>query len=374
MMPNGCPFPLMLRLLGTQIGPMLKMLPFTASLLITALSSAAPQRPVLWDNVPAIEFTAYDGAQMPLAMLRRGEQAAFEFPVEHYHRGSGGFCKGLLYFSKDRISYEPTYDPKFKQDAFDIARSELANEAEVKPGYEGMIRIRLRQRSYDFDLLYRRGTKFARYSMFGEVKRESTDREVAQWLQLVLANFDKAEQEFQRLTMNLIVPLSAEEVAALERQEKDGDAAERLGHIKEAFDLYCTALTALPGQAPPNTDQSVREHVIRLYLSLNPAPALPEDARHHANFAQTALEMAKNQPEQLDNAIREWNAALRIAPWWPEANFNLGLLLEKRERYADASRFLRLYLLAAPKATDKDAVLQRLDSLDYKAKAMQQVQ
>jgi hypothetical protein len=51
---------------------------------------------------------------------------------------------------------------------------------------------------------------------------------------------------------------------------------------------------------------------------MNPPPPLPEEARHHANFANTTLEIAKGDPNELDNAILECNKALQIAPWWPE--------------------------------------------------------
>ena len=42
--------------------------------------------------------------------------------------------------------------------------------------------------------------------------------------------------------------------------------------------------------------------------------------------------------------------------------------LEKREQYVEAARNLQLYLRAAPKSQDADAVQQRIYELEYKAK------
>lgn len=55
-------------------------------------------------------------------------------------------------------------------------------------------------------------------------------------------------------------------------------------------------------------------------------------------------------------------------PWWPEAYFNRGLLLEDRGSYAETVQSLKLYLLAAPNATDATQVQQKIYMLEYKAR------
>jgi tetratricopeptide (TPR) repeat protein len=186
-------------------------------------------------------------------------------------------------------------------------------------------------------------------------------------LELAVHNFEQAETEFEKATETVSIPLSSEQVAKLSAEERAAQLAEQSGKVGEAVQHYVAALQTLPKRPPPDVEQNLQERTIKAVLNLNPAPAVPEDAQRHAAFAVTALQLAASDRSQLDQAIGEWHAALRFAPWWPEANFNLGLTLEKGERYAEATRYLKLYLLAAPNAPDAKEVQQKIYSLEYKA-------
>jgi len=164
------------------------------------------------------------------------------------------------------------------------------------------------------------------------------------------------------------VPLSSGEVADLKAEEDAGETAEQAGQSRQAVQHYITALQGLPKSAPPDIDQELRERIIKVVLQLSPPPAIPEEARRHSVFAATALKLAENDPRQLDNALGEWQEVLRIAPWWANGYFNTGLILERKRRFAEAMRCLKLYLLAAPSAADSDAVQQKIYSLEYLAR------
>jgi tetratricopeptide (TPR) repeat protein len=120
-----------------------------------------------------------------------------------------------------------------------------------------------------------------------------------------------------------------------------------------------------------DVEERLQRRILQLVRHLDPPPALPEEANRRAAYAMTAFEGATS-PKDFDNAIAEWNQALRAAPWWPEAYFNLALVLEKREHYAEAARNLQLYLLAKPDAEDARAVQQKIYSLEYKAQQQEQ--
>jgi TPR repeat protein len=212
----------------------------------------------------------------------------------------------------------------------------------------------------------------------GGTPLDKDDAEACKWLQR------SAEQGYQIAFSELISRDAAGSASAHEAlsnvyergvtfrdakfEKQLGAAAEQQGHLREAFEHYVLALNKLPITSTYKGDSEIREAVVRIAVQLDPKPVIPEDARRHAAFAMTALQLAEKDPVQLDKAVQEWREAIRMAPWWPEGNFNLGLLLEKHDQYVEAASYLRLYLLASPNATDRDAVQQRIYSLEYRAK------
>jgi tetratricopeptide (TPR) repeat protein len=325
------------------------------------VSSSGAQEPVMLDRNPALKFETNDHSVIvTITVVDHKGQSSLRFPVDHAHFGK---CGGFLYVSGTRIAYDPVYTPDMKQDAFDVLLGEVT-EAKVLGGYLSM---KIANRVYNFELLEQRGSEIN----FGHGRTGATrklDEQVGRWLGLALKDYSEALREFQHTTASLRYVPSAEQQAIVDREDAAGFAAEQKGQFSEALQHYLSALQSLPLRADPETDGTIREHAIKIALMLNPPPAIPEDAHRHAAFAVTAIRDAGDDPSRLDSAVGEWREVLRLAPWWPEANFNLGLTLEKQQRYAEAARYLKMYLLAAPTASDRDAVLQKIYSLEYRPK------
>jgi len=94
-------------------------------------------------------------------------------------------------------------------------------------------------------------------------------------------------------------------------------------------------------------DIALRERIITIARGMKMAPSIPEEARRHYVMAKTLFEGAA-KPEDLDDSIEEFEGALLIAPWWAEANRDLGLALENAGRFDEAIDFIRLYIATGP--------------------------
>jgi len=149
----------------------------------------------------------------------------------------------------------------------------------------------------------------------------------------------------------LIAPLLAKKkmFAPAEEAEKNGD-------YRKAFLLYRKA---------PRSDSEIIGRIISLYHKLDPAPAIPEEARKHAVFAATATKAAKDN-NGYDLAINEYHTVMRLAPWWADPYINLSLLLERRARLSEAVKALRFYLLASPNAPDTNTIQTKIYELEFK--------
>jgi tetratricopeptide (TPR) repeat protein len=197
------------------------------------------------------------------------------------------------------------------------------------------------------------------------------------WLQLAFNDFDTAEKLFLDNTSN-ILRLDQEKAARIAQAQKTGDAADKAGDAKRAFQAYLAAFSELPSDDSADADHSIhdtreslRELIIRESQKVLPPPLVPEEANRHYSYALAAIEDFKSTPDpaKLSDAADQLGLALRLAPWWPEAYFNLGVVLENAERYTDAARALNLYLEAAPNAPDATAVRQKIYQLEYKSGA-----
>jgi tetratricopeptide (TPR) repeat protein len=112
-------------------------------------------------------------------------------------------------------------------------------------------------------------------------------------------------------------------------------------------------------------DQGLREQIIKLALSLNPRPAIPEDARRHFIKAVTIQKEAKS-PEDAELAAKEYQAALLLAPWWGDAYFNLALAAQAASRFDEGISALKLYLLTEPSPADARAGQDRIYAIEAK--------
>ena len=146
-------------------------------------------------------------------------------------------------------------------------------------------------------------------------------------------------------------------------EEAIGRQAEEAGKFREALSHYVTALQSTPEGS--DAEQRLREKVIKLALKIQPSPAIPEEARKFSVRGQTSIKEAKSSSD-FQEAAKEFVKALRIAPWWADGYFNLGLAQEKAGQLNEAIRSLRLYLLAAPNAQDARHVQDQIYALEYR--------
>ena len=153
--------------------------------------------------------------------------------------------------------------------------------------------------------------------------------------------------------------------------------------------ILCAVLTVgvnLAGAAPSSAPEleklvvqlrsepenlKLRERIID--LALKAKPAVPDAVIDHEGRAEAAVQAAKS-PEDYMDAAREYEKALLLAPWAAQYYYNLGLVLEKANRPADAARNFKLYLRAAPNARDRTAVRKKIAGLQYLSEKGAQVQ
>ncbi len=96
---------------------------------------------------------------------------------------------------------------------------------------------------------------------------------------------------------------------------------------------------------PSNT--AVREQIIRTASEMKPLPAIPEAAREHFVMGNTLAKNAKDAAGQK-LAADSFNEALKIAPWWGDAYYNLARVQELAGQIDSAESSLKFYILSAP--------------------------
>lgn len=99
------------------------------------------------------------------------------------------------------------------------------------------------------------------------------------------------------------------------------------------------------------TDATLRGRIITLGSEIKPAPAIPEEARRSFVEGVTIVKVAKEMGSQK-LAIKSFDEALRIAPWWGDAYYNLAVTQELTGQLDEAERTLKLFLLSNPSESD----------------------
>lgn len=132
-------------------------------------------------------------------------------------------------------------------------------------------------------------------------------------------------------------------------KEAEGEAAEHAGRLREALTNYTTALQATtPGS---DAEQRLLERAATISSKVSPSPALPAEAERRLVRGQALVESARDA-DAFMRAAAEFRAALRAAPWLADAHYNLGIVLDKAQRFSEAIRSLKLSILAAPNAKE----------------------
>ena len=110
-----------------------------------------------------------------------------------------------------------------------------------------------------------------------------------------------------------------------------------------------------------------RRLILKLAGEMKPAPAIPEEARKHFVEGSAIVKAAKN-PAQQALAAQSFTEALKVAPWWGDAYYNLGVAQELAEQYDAAEQAFNFYLLSNPSETEKREVPDRIYALSAKRK------
>jgi hypothetical protein len=108
------------------------------------------------------------------------------------------------------------------------------------------------------------------------------------------------------------------------------------------------AFKELVAQLQQNSgDDTLREKVIQAAAALDPAPAIPEDARRNLIEGMTLHTDAKT-PEDEKIAFDSFSKALQLAPWWGDVYLAQSVSQELAGQLDAAEKSLHFYLLSNP--------------------------
>jgi tetratricopeptide (TPR) repeat protein len=114
--------------------------------------------------------------------------------------------------------------------------------------------------------------------------------------------------------------------------------------------------------------QSAKEaakKVVRLAMAMPELPPIPEEARRH--FARGAeLAREARTPDEMEQVMDEFQQAARLAPWWPDARYNLALTTEAAGEYDSAISNLEIYMLFKLPDADLRAAQDKIYALQVK--------
>lgn len=105
--------------------------------------------------------------------------------------------------------------------------------------------------------------------------------------------------------------------------------------------------------------------VSALLLPAASAQSVSEAAQRYLDRGQAAIAMAKT-PADLNDAVKEFQKAIDLAPNWPDPYYHLGMVQNKMERFDDAVKNLKSFLQLAPNAAIAQEVKQTINVIEYK--------
>lgn len=92
------------------------------------------------------------------------------------------------------------------------------------------------------------------------------------------------------------------------------------------------------------------EDVVRNYRASNPRPAVPEAVRRYQVMAEDAI-----RNKRFTDAVADYSAGLKVAPWWPQGHFNAAVVLGELHYYGEAIDQMQKYLALVPDAPNARA-------------------
>lgn len=152
------------------------------------------------NGIPAIRFVSKDGWSSLVYYQKHNGENAFAVPV--WHIEGIKYDRGWLYISRERIAYVPD---KEKSDGFDVPRSDVKKAKSVNTGMwnprnrGNYFEIDVKGSSRNFWIYYDGAPQVANRLGLGG----SFQKPILTFIDRVIADFDKAAQEFQQLTTGL---------------------------------------------------------------------------------------------------------------------------------------------------------------------------
>ncbi len=105
------------------------------------------------------------------------------------------------------------------------------------------------------------------------------------------------------------------------------------------------------------------EKVVRMAAAMDQLPPIPEEARRH--FVRgTALFKDAKSSDDYKQVVDEFAQAVHLAPWWPEARYNLALAQEAVGDYNSAVSNAKLYLLFKLSEADARTAQDKIYALE----------
>lgn len=117
-------------------------------------------------------------------------------------------------------------------------------------------------------------------------------------------------------------------------------------------------------------EHQLKRRCVLAAQKMNPAPTVSEEAERHLARGQAGMEIGSS-PAEFNDAAAEFNQAVRLAPWWPDAYRGLATALDKSGSYQGAIDAYQFYLLAAPGAPDAKDIHSKIYKLEFAAEREQ---
>jgi tetratricopeptide (TPR) repeat protein len=149
-------------------------------------------------------------------------------------------------------------------------------------------------------------------------------------------------------------------LAEIRAKETAGDEAFQQGDLGKALYNYQEVLKDIRRYV--EQDERVRQSVIKVVRAMPMPPLLPEETLR--SMARGEMKVKMGGAGSYKAAAAEMEQAVLVAPWFADGYFNLGIVQEKANMFAQAIQNFRLYLLAAPGSPNAKAVQTKIYALE----------
>jgi tetratricopeptide (TPR) repeat protein len=153
-------------------------------------------------------------------------------------------------------------------------------------------------------------------------------------------------------------------------EESSAIVAEQGGKYKEALSQYMLALSKAVSST--EDDRRIRESILKLVMKMSPQPSLPEEAERRLMRGRSYAKLAQDK-EGYSRAANEFRDAIGLAPWYTDGYFNLAVVSEKSGNYSEATRNLKLYLVATTNEKEVRQAKELLYDIEVKEEEAKRV-